>query len=1283
MNGTPRLRAGAFPSTPQNTPGQPTRFTSSTSPNNGTPQRPRNKLPAIQKLRNFPPPEPPQEPLISLETVDAATQRFFVVSFYAALWAYRIYDFYTLLSGGNDEQLWLFLKWVLMDGIFLFAIPSLRIPWLEPSSPALVFMFLGHVLLNGMMMFQVSIPLVGWIASIGKALYNPGEESLGGHTVKREALYNDPRSIQGKVIVNILPEGSAIINPNQESFCLGGSTNYIDLPIQINQTEPTRIELQRSDFDTSEAETITITAKAAKSLMATARKSQKPQDSSEPLVLRYAVKKPGRYILQKVVDKTSMEVTGRSSEAIVVRCPSARLVTTSGDKCKGELSDISFEVTGTPPLKLKYRKMVNSAPIEASFQSIQPEDFVSPYARKQQGLGIVTTSDDQDVSWARARSIKVPVNETLFNSGSWWYTIDQVEDAIGNVVAYKSELEDYAHSRNKLPETQQVFTVHERPRISLDGCDSQHPLKVAKGSPVRLPVSFEADGRPTEIDAPHDIEYVFTPEEDLKSLGEHNPATQQALKHNFRSPRDTLLINNSGLYSLKSVSTKFCSGEVREPASCLLQNPPEPKLEVSATNLTDKCAGNPVGLQVTLDLVGTPPFEVWYKTERKGHGIQTKPEKMTSHRQQVQLQPIEEGDYTYTFYEISDYYYKAQQVDHRLEQTVKPSASAHFVRDDPDSTKASSTLCLSQAATFKIRLGGEGPWNLGYELVHGGQRKKQSKIGIIDVDYIIETEPLESGGDYTIVLTSIEAGGCKEQMKEEISFKVRHQRPKVSFGLMDGKRSVIALADKQIALPVRLSGERPWKVEYRNANEPTHPSIIEEMYNENFSLLVKNKGTYELMSVHDNTCPGTIDETADKFEVTWIQRPTMELSEESRVTRDEKRDLWVKNEVCEGDEASVELSFTGNPQFSVRYEETAKPNQGQKSVRKRDITAALPKASIRLDTEKAGEYTYKFLELADANYDPESQPPIVLTQRVNSRPTARFATPGKVYNFCAVNVPEEEVIPVILEGVPPFNVELDVKHAGSAKGEWIPYKDIPTNKYDLRIESKYLKHGPQTVTIKQVTDSRGCRSRPEIAAARPRVQVSVHDPPTISDLTARSDLCVGNHVEFQLAGTAPFTVHYTFDGKSRKASVGAGAIFKKLAAEAGIFTIDAVADSASHCRAAVSSLQKVVHPLPRGKLAKGRVSHVDIHEGHETDIIFDFEGTPPFEFTYTRSTEPKRGVKQVVLETKTETTWDEHVQRKVSSEGEYELIGVKDAHCSVKKNGESGPSHMGKKRLTK
>jgi nucleoporin POM152 len=328
-------------------------------------------------------------------------------------------------------------------------------------------------------------------------------------------------------------------------------------------------------------------------------------------------------------------------------------------------------------------------------------------------------------------------------------------------------------------------------------------------------------------------------------------------------------------------------------------------------------------------------------------------------------------------------------------------------------------------------------------------------------------------------------------------------------------------------------------------------------------------------------------------------------------------------------------------------------------------------------------YEYKFSELADSNYDhdPKRHSPLVLTQRVNPRPTARFGFPGKTYNFCVATEGVEDVIPVTMTGVPPFHLEVEIKHSGNSNPDWISLPNILSPTYNLRIPPKYLREGHSSVTIKKVRDSRGCQSRPENAQIRPKVQVSVHDAPTISPLETQTDFCVGEYLSFQLSGSAPFEVHYTFENKARKAAVSS-TLFKRVADNAGIFTIDAVSDSASQCKASVPSLQKIIHPRPRGTLSKGRLSRVDIHEGGETDIVFDFEGAPPFEFTYTRSTEPRKGQRQVVLETKTERTEERSVTRKVSSEGEYELISVKDAFCISRRDwSESGKGKAGQKML--
>jgi nucleoporin POM152 len=702
---------------------------------------------------------------------------------------------------------------------------------------------------------------------------------------------------------------SALLNPNRDAFCLGGAIHQINLPIQINQTNPILIEILRVDLDSSETEVVTINSKSLKSLRKAALKAQNPRDASSPLLLHHPIKKPGQYTLQKIIDESNLEVRPRISNVVVVQCPSARILHTTGNKCRGELSDIAFEVIGTPPLRVKYRKTVNDIPVESSFQSIQPDDFISPLSR--QVSGTITKFGDSDASWARAQRVVVPVNETLFNSGRWLYSIDEVQDAVGNVLSYVTNSEDYEQPKSKITDQQQLFAVHERPKISLrgyseQGCDSQHPLKVAKGDSHKLPVKFESDGKGEIVDTRHIVEYLFTPENALSPSGEHDMDNQQIHRHVFKNTYDSLLIGESGLYSLKSVATEFCTGDVMEPASCLLQNPPEPAVSFVATNLTDRCAGNPVGLSLTMDFAGTPPFEVHYLIRKKGSGRDQKQTfKVAGHRGQLELTPPDAGHYTYIFSHVDDRHYRAKKLDETVEQTVKPSASAHFETSSP-----SGPLCLSEDVAFNVRLGGEGPWNLEYELVHNGKKKKSKVEGITDDRYLIKTDPLESGGDYSLALTSVEAGGCKEYSKEEVTFSVRHQRPKASFGVIDGKRNIHTLEGKQLRLPLRLTGERPWTIEYQNKDVGSALVIPQVAYSENFMLEIKERGTYELKSIRDSACSGVIDQEANQFKVEWIQRPTLLITDSPTV--DNVHGKFIKKEVCEGDEDFVELSFTGN-----------------------------------------------------------------------------------------------------------------------------------------------------------------------------------------------------------------------------------------------------------------------------------------------------------------------------------------------------------------------------------
>lgn len=145
MSDTPRLRS-AFPQTPQTT--QRTRNVFE------TPSRPRPR-PSSELKPTPKPTHDPNAPLIPVELIDAPSQRLYVAAFYIALNAWRAYEACT--ASDDLDSTWLFLKWVSFDGIFLFGLQALRIPWLEWAFPTTLAAFLLHVVGNIFLMFRIPV----------------------------------------------------------------------------------------------------------------------------------------------------------------------------------------------------------------------------------------------------------------------------------------------------------------------------------------------------------------------------------------------------------------------------------------------------------------------------------------------------------------------------------------------------------------------------------------------------------------------------------------------------------------------------------------------------------------------------------------------------------------------------------------------------------------------------------------------------------------------------------------------------------------------------------------------------------------------------------------------------------------------------------------------------------------------------------------------------------------------------------------------------------------------
>lgn len=389
-------------------------------------------------------------------------------------------------------------------------------------------------------------------------------------------------------------------------MCLGHA-HSVNLPIRVNQTNPILIELLRFDLETGANETIVIPEKQAKTLRRQASQNYPKSEQREWLDLLYPVRKTGVYLIKKVVDESKLAVHHRSMDTLVVNCPKASMLTRGAHKCRGGLSDLTMSMHGTPPFKIKYSRTVNDVDQGISFQTIQPEGHQKLPEPEEEPTNPVLAK----FSWARQQKVEVPLNESLTAFGEWTYAIEEIHDGCGNVVNYTKnpDIDEGLWSQHH-PQSQQFF-VHELPRVSLSGCDTQTYLQIAKGESIDLPVHFHDTGYGQNKDFPFTLSYSFSESGEDGDKREPTSVHEYEFKNANTKPR----IKASGWYSITGISSPYCRGEVFEPSSCFLHNPAEPQLAIRHEKIYDTCANNSVGLLVYLDLIGTPPFKVRYSIE--------------------------------------------------------------------------------------------------------------------------------------------------------------------------------------------------------------------------------------------------------------------------------------------------------------------------------------------------------------------------------------------------------------------------------------------------------------------------------------------------------------------------------------------------------------------------------------------------------------------------------------------------------------------------------------------
>jgi nucleoporin POM152 len=217
---------------------------------------------------------------------------------------------------------------------------------------------------------------------------------------------------------------------------------------------------------------------------------------------------------------------------------------------------------------------------------------------------------------------------------------------------------------------------------------------------------------------------------------------------------------------------------------------------------------------------------------------------------------------------------------------------------------------------------------------------------------------------------------------------------------------------------------------------------------------------------------------------------------------------------------------TGRPPFQVTYTHTNPKHYSEESL----FTSLKNLTRLAMRTTEPGNHVYALQHLGDATYnagiklDTRRTRGLRLEQTVLTRPAARFKSTARISRCLNtdLNLSHDPGAVLVLSGTPPFTLSIAVRNL--AEGE-THHAQIITHDREWAVNiPDYLFRtiGPHVVAIEKVRDASKCD---ELSGAGERsLWIDVAETAAIIPLERRVDYCVGDVLNFQLEGTAPWQV---------------------------------------------------------------------------------------------------------------------------------------------------------------
>ncbi|KLO20595.1 hypothetical protein SCHPADRAFT_863370 [Schizopora paradoxa] len=1238
-----------------------------------------------------------QQPFIPEQYVDAPSQRLYILSIGLLIQAIKVFDWLQSLIFSNSSTNLTF-KWLLVDAVYLLTLKRLRIPRLNYAASVVCVQILLLWLFDGVLFGSVQIGVSRYSLTYTAREYYQNELSQGVQN-----LFGGD-NLRGEHTVRMSPISTARLNPGSLSFCLGAPSNFVLVPILLNNTKPSHIRYSIRQLGSEKVENVDLNTRDLKAIESTRleslqlTKTAAPQQAEEyneddwdeedeeeapphTNLLGYSnydleetqgishlkISKPGIIRLERVLDApTSNLARVLPNEITIAPCPQASFVAdkiSNGDaiRCLGESEELSVKLVGVPPLSVKYFGETNG----------QREYFSVDQIEGKPGME------------GQAQELRVPLDMSFDVAGIRQYTLHQVYDGLGNMRTLGS-LPSTRSPDEKTPtpsEYTRSVTVLRRAGVSFKDCGPGKPSSLLIGSEAHLQLaSRDTDPK----DSPLAVTIAYRP-----------PSTNTTAKNavspwrkviSYPSGRSSFPINVTapGEYSVVGVKGQTCPGDVLSPDTCKVVEEPHPSAEIELKRIHE-CSGD-TGVSAYLVMQGKPPFQVHYKQKRNDEAEKEMSRVFQGSRGDITLQPENSGRYSYWFTHLSDANYKRIKLDGpSISQTVHPLASASFVFHGATGTgnRRAINSCSGNTVDVEVDFRGDSPWNLelqvsgpnGVDTIHlPGLQKSRERIKV-PIPRSIDDE----GGSFQIDLVSVEdVHGCKKALAVPgMSVNVRRVKPSARFYSQTGQRTTTVLEGKSVQLPLRLSGDGPWRIKYQRTDPADLPRTT-MIHSPNDHLSIDKKGVYKLLEVSDSQCPGVVDEEASEYTVDWIPRPSITLSQDSVVTYDGYNGSFIRAPICEGSDDFVDLDMTGRPPFQILYNVARESEVGGTRILDQPVISSVQsRTRLQLLTSQAGRIFYEIKQIGDANY-PLAQNKdhviprndrLLFEQSVIGRASAQFKKSARL-SHCLRDtfVPSDPLSSddiILLDGQPPFSLDLSIKSLATSH---IHRETVEIREAQWKVNlPKYIftSIGPHQVTIEAVRDASSCKQS-VTDPLRKSIWVDVAESAAIVPYDRREHFCVGDVAQFQMEGSPPWTVGYKVNKKYHE-QVAKSSPFILTPQQPGNVSIVSVSHQHKMCRSTVENIEFQVHALPSAQIANGRDYFEDIHEGtYQAHIVFTLEGEPPFTFTYQRSEAPARrgGKPGKVLESHTVSGVMEHEYSIYTAlEGTWTVTFISDKYC--------------------